>query len=100
MLRDILPRMGEDSALSGLLDKLRTAQQTYISQTNDYGPSSQEVIRAKSMIVELNNEIDASVNGVMAGMESKTRAVKAALDELTTTVDNSITSDLKEAEHG
>lgn len=100
MLRDILPRMGDDSALSGLLDKLRTSQQTYISQTNDYGPSSPEVIRTKSMIAELNKEIDESIDGVMAGMESKTRAVKASLDELTETLNNAISNDLKEAERG
>src|SRR6185437_15314822 len=48
-LRDILPRMmpGGDSALSDSLQKWHTAKQTYVSLTNDYGPSSPEVIRAQ-----------------------------------------------------
>src|SRR5439155_12855688 len=33
-------------------------------------------------------------------MESKTRAVKASLDELTETLNNAISNDLKEAERG
>jgi polysaccharide biosynthesis transport protein len=100
MLRDILPRMGDDASLSGLLEKLHTAQQTYVSLTNDYGMSSPEVTRAQSMIVELNKEIDASVIGVMAGMESKTRAIKAQLDQITGTVQSAISNDQKEAERG
>ena len=100
MLRDVLPRMTQDTALADLLDKWRQARQTYVSETNDYGPSSPEVIRAESMLQELDQEIDASVNGVMAGEENKVAALKASLDSLTTTVQSSISNDLTEAARG
>src|SRR5882724_5465016 len=100
MLRDVLPRMNEDTALSGLLDKWHTASQTYVSLTNDYGMSSPEVTRAQSMIKELDSEIDASVTGVMASLESKVTALKARLDTLTNTLQTAINTDLAEGERG
>lgn len=99
-LRDVLPRMTQDSALSGLLDKWHLALQSYISATNDYGPQSPEVLRAQSMIRELDQEIKESVTGVMVGLESKVTAMKASLDNLTGTLQMSISNDLAEASRG
>jgi len=99
-LRDVLPRMTQDTTLSGLLDRLHTAQQSYVSHTNDYGLSSPEVIRDRSMIDELNSEIDASVTGVMVGLDSQVQAVKASLDKLTATLQGAISNDLAEASRG
>jgi len=99
-MRDVLPRMTEDSALAGLLDKWHMALQSYISATNDYGPQSPEVLRGQSMIRELDHEIDASVNGVMVGLESKVNALKASLDNLTVTLQSAISNDLAEAKRG
>src|SRR5260221_7359411 len=100
VLRDVLPRMNEDPALSGLLDKWHQSLQTYVALTNDYGMSSPEVTRAQSMIQELDQEINASVTGVMASLESKVTAMKARLDTLTNTLQTAINTDLSEGERG
>src|SRR5258708_250965 len=100
VLRDVLPRMNEDTALSGLLDKWRQSLQTYVALTNDYGMSSPEVTRSQSMIQELDQEINASVTGVMASLESKVTALKARLDTLTNTLSTAINTDLAEGERG
>src|SRR5271170_3964758 len=100
MLRDVLPRMTQDTALADLLSKWQQARQAYVSETNDYGPSSPEVVRAHSMLRELDQEIDDSVNGVMAGEENKVAALKASLDSLTATVQSAISNDQAEAARG
>ena len=86
-LRDVLPSVSQDGALSGLLDKLHEAQQNYATLTNDYMPADVHVARVKSMIDELNQQINDRVDGIMAGMDSMVTSKKAALDELTSRVE-------------
>ncbi len=100
-LRDVLPTVISDSALSGLLDKLHEAQQQYVVLTNDYNPTNNlSVIRVKSMIDTLNHQIDDRVAGIMAGIDSKVKAQKAALDALTSAVEDAKTKDQAEALRG
>lgn len=99
-LRDVLPRMNPDPALSDLLSKWNQSRQTYVSLTNDYGLSSPEVVRAKSMMLELDNEIQASVDGVMTSLKNQVAALKTRLDTLTQTLNQSIEKDRAEAERG
>ena len=86
-LRDVLPTLIPDSALSDLLNKLHEAQQTFVTLTNDYSPADLHIARVQSMIDELNRQIDARVAGIMAGLENQVQSEKAALDALTASVE-------------
>jgi len=70
-LRDVLPTVTADGALSGLLDKLHEAEQRFVVLTNDYNPNNPTVVRVQSEIDELNREIDARVAGIMAALTAK-----------------------------
>lgn len=101
-LRDDLPRMmpNGDAVLSGLLDKWHQARQTYVSLTNDYGPSSPEVTRAASMIKELDAEIEASVNGIMSSLENQVATLQAQLDKLTSSFNAAVGKQQEEVIRG
>lgn len=99
-LRDTLPTINQDSVLSGLLDKLHEAQQKYASMTNDYTPLNPDVIRVKSLVDEVNNEVTARVNGIMVGLENNLNTEKAALNSLTNQVWAAEQKDRDEAVRG
>ncbi len=86
-LRDVLPMLAPDSALSDLLNKLHESEQTFVTLTNDYSPADLHITRVQSMIDELNRQIDARVAGIMASLENQVQSEKAALDSLTASVD-------------
>jgi capsular exopolysaccharide synthesis family protein len=86
-LRDVLPTVVPDGALSELLNKLHEAEQTFVTLTNDYSPADLHISRVQSMIDELNRQIDARVTGIMASLENQVQSEKAALDALTASVE-------------
>jgi len=96
-LRDVLPTVANDSALSGLLDKLNEAKQRFVVLTNDYNPNNNIAVgRVKSEIDELNNEVDDRVAGIMAGLDSDVKSQKAALDTITNSVEEAKSKDQAE----
>jgi polysaccharide biosynthesis transport protein len=100
-LRDVLPTVSSDSALSGLLDKLHEAEQQYVVLTNDYNPTNNlNVVRVQSEIDELNHQIDDRVAGIMAALDSEVKSQKAALDAFTTAVEDAKANDQAEALRG
>ena len=99
-LRDVLPSVNPDSALSGLLDKLHESQQEFVTKTNDLSELNPDVIRIKSMINEVNKQIDDRVTGIMIGMENKLNTEKAALDTLNQEVELATKKDQEEAVRG
>jgi polysaccharide biosynthesis transport protein len=100
-LKEVLPRINNpDVTLNGLLDKLNEAEQKFVSLTNDYSPANPEVIRAQSMIVKLNQQIDDSVSGIMVAMENNLNTEKTGLDTLTSEVEAAKLKDQEEAARG
>src|SRR5208283_1252070 len=97
-LQDVLPQMVADGELGSLLGKLHEAQERFVTLTNDYSLSNIQVVRVQSLITQLNHEIDDRVVGIMAGLESKVVATKAALDALTAKVEEAKLKDQKAAE--
>ena len=96
-LRDVLPSVVSDAALSGLLDRLHEAQQKWVTLTNDYAVSSITVTRVQSLMDELNHEIEDRVIGIMAGLDTEVQSKKAALDGLTKAVDEAKAKDKMQA---
>jgi capsular exopolysaccharide synthesis family protein len=99
-LRDALPTMLPDSALSDLLSKLHEAQQNFVTLTNDYAPASPNIARVQSLMDELNRQIDDRVNGIIIGMENQLESEKASLDALTASVETAKEKDQAEAVRG
>jgi succinoglycan biosynthesis transport protein ExoP len=97
-LRDELISVNPDSALSDLLSKLRESEQKFVTLTNDYSLENPDVIRVQSLIVELNQQIDARVAGMMAAMTTGVKSQKAVFEALSTEVESAKTSDQQEAE--
>ena len=96
-LRDVLPTVNSDPALSGLLDKLNEAEQRFVVLTNDYNPNNTLTVgRVKSEIDELNHEIDNRVAGIMAGLDSDVKSQKAVLDTITNSVEEAKAKDQAE----
>jgi len=99
-LRDVLPTLVPDAALSDLLNKLDVSEQTYATLTNDYSPADLHVTRVQSMIDELNHQIDDRVAGIMNGLENQAQSEKAALDSLTASLEEAKAKDMAEAIRG
>jgi succinoglycan biosynthesis transport protein ExoP len=100
-LKDVLPTINNpDSTLNSLLDKLNEAKQTYVKLANDYTTNNPPLMRVQSLIEELNQEVDARVNGIMVGMENNLNTEKAALDTLTSEVESAKLKDQEEAARG
>jgi uncharacterized protein involved in exopolysaccharide biosynthesis len=87
--REILPSIVADAGLSDLLGKLRNAEQQYVTLTNDYALDNPVVGRVTSLIGVLNRQIDDRVDGIMAGLESRLAAAKAASDRITAQIQRS-----------
>jgi succinoglycan biosynthesis transport protein ExoP len=99
-LKDVLATISQDSALAGLLEKLNEAKQGLVVKTNSYSPDHPEIISLQSLIVELNQQVDDRVNGIMIGMENNLNTEKAALDTLNDELDSAIKNDREEAVRG
>ena len=99
-LRDVLPTVVPDAALTDLLNKLNESEQTYATLTNDYAPADLHITRVQSMIDKLNRQIDARVTGIMLGLDNQVKSEKAALDSLTALLEEAKAKDQAEAIRG
>jgi capsular exopolysaccharide synthesis family protein len=99
-LRDVLPTISPDVALSDLLSNLHLSEQKLVQMTNDLGPKGPQVINLQSLIDKLNTQIDDRVDGIMAGLDSQLQSEKASLDVLTATVQDAVDKDRAEAQRG
>jgi capsular exopolysaccharide synthesis family protein len=99
-LRDVLPTMFSDPALSGLLDQLHKAEQSLAQLKVDYSTNHPDVMRQQKMADELNTEINARVTGLMDGLATQAKSSKAGLDAQTATVMAAMQKDQDEAQRG
>jgi capsular exopolysaccharide synthesis family protein len=99
-LRDVLPTIYADSALGDLLSRLHQTEQSLAELKVDYSTNYPDVMRQQKLADELNTEIDARVKGVMDGLTSQVKALKASLDTISATVEDAIKKDRDEAERG
>ena len=96
-LRDVLPSVISDTALSSLLDQYHEAQRKIGFLKVDYSAENLNVVRVQTLIDILNRQINDRVTGIMAGMESQVNSKKAALDSLVNDVNAAKAKDQKEA---
>ena len=100
-LRDVLPTMSNpDSELNNSIGKLNEAKQKYVKLTTDMTTNNPIVIPAQAEIVELNQEIDARVSGIISGMENNLNTKKAELQTMADAVTAATAKDREEAARG
>ncbi len=81
-LRDVLPGFQPDSELSSLIGELNAADQKYVSQINDLGPSHPQIQAVNDLRELLNKKIDARVGGILKGLETQVSTAKSELDSI------------------
>ncbi len=96
-LRDVLPNVVNDGALSGLLDKLHESEQKIATLKIDYPSDNLNVTRVQTLIDTLNAQIDDRVAGILSTLESEVASKKAALDALTQSVEDAKKNDMIES---
>ncbi len=96
-LRDVLPGVVNDGALSELLGKLHEAQQRIASLKIDYAADNNVVTRVQTLIDTLNLQIEDRVTGILSQLESQVSAKKAALEALNQQVEEAKAKDQIEA---
>ncbi len=99
-LRDVLPSINPDTALSALLDKFHEAQQGYVTKTNDYSPAHPDSIRIQALMNEVDQQINARVSGIMISLENKLNTRKPRSTRCAGRVDAAIQKDQDEASRG
>jgi len=99
-LRDVLPTMVADTALGDLLSRLHQTEQSLATLRVDYSTNYPDVMRQQKLADELNNEVNDRVKGIMTGLVSQVKSLKASLDTITATLETAIQKDQEEAERG
>ncbi len=99
-LRDVLPTVISDAALTGFLDRLHQTEQSIAALKVDITTNNPDLMRQQSLVDKLNDQINARVNGLMIGLASQLNSLKASLDEQTAMVEAAIKQDQEEAERG
>jgi capsular exopolysaccharide synthesis family protein len=97
MLRDVLPLIAPDGALSGLLDQYKGSDQKLTQLKNDYGTNNPNVQREQSLKEKLDQEINERVTGVMTALDTQVASLKASLDWITLKVEDAKTNDAMRA---
>ena len=96
-LRDVLPGVVNDGALSEMLARLHEAQQKIAGLKIDYAVDNNVVTRVQTLIDTLNQQIEDRVVGILSQLESQVSAKKAALDALSQAVEDAKIKDQLEA---
>jgi len=91
-LREVLLGMNPDETYSSLMDRLHESAAQYVQLTNEYAITNPAVIRAKSAMDKLNEQIDIRAAGWLAGMETKVALQKAETERFRKEVEVEIQS--------
>ncbi len=97
-LRDVLPTMFPDAALSGMVDQQHEAERKRAALVVDYSPTNMIVMRVQTLIDTLESQINARVDGILSGMDSQVTARKASQDSLVQQLNDAKARDFANAE--
>jgi capsular exopolysaccharide synthesis family protein len=100
ILKDVLPTLQPDEDLSDLLTKLHTTEQSLAQEKVYYTTNLPDIQSLQNVDAELKNEIDARVTGIMAGLATQVASLKAAADNITSTLNDATSNDLAELSNG
>ena len=81
-LRKTIPTAYPDKHMDSYLASLAEARQRYAAMINDYSDNHPEVLKLTSVIKELDDQINARVEGVLDGIHTMVQTKKAVADTL------------------
>jgi succinoglycan biosynthesis transport protein ExoP len=70
-----------DPLLSQLLDNFNQAEQRLATLIKDYGEQHPDVQRASALLTSISTQMDERLEGIMTGLETRVKALKARMDE-------------------
>ncbi|MCL5095935.1 MAG: polysaccharide biosynthesis tyrosine autokinase [Candidatus Omnitrophica bacterium] len=79
-LREVLPTAWPDSLLNELLSRYAQSQQEFSTLSKDYGPDNPNVLRVKSLLKTLDDQIKTKMSGMLDGLQTKALSLKGDLD--------------------
>src|SRR3954463_229545 len=94
-LRKALPVAYVDQALNTLMQDLNAAEQKQAELVQTYGGEHPEVKRVTQVISTINVQLENRLQGIMAGINAKTAATKAKLDQFEIEAANMKTSQVQ-----
>jgi polysaccharide biosynthesis transport protein len=94
-LKNTIPTVVTDRQIEELLTELSQAETKLTGLRKDYGPENPEVIKTSAIVDNLNEQVNARVDGTLMGLQSRVDADKAALDQLTSAVENARKMDVE-----
>jgi len=97
-LRKTIPTAFRDEAMDRYLADLAKSQQQYAIASVDFAPQHPEVLRLLSVISNINEQIEARMDGVLKGLEISVASKKATADHLQKQVDDAKDTDAKKME--
>jgi len=86
-LRNAIPTAFADDHLNRYLTDLSKTEQQYASIHNDFGDNHPEVQRLRDVMVQINQQIEERIDGVMKGLEVKVAAAATQVAELKSRVE-------------
>ncbi len=97
-LRKALPTASADAQLSELLSKYSSAEQELASMKKDYTEEHPTVARVKSILEQVNTQIEAKMDGIMLGLKSRLDGMKNELEARTIELEKAKTKDRESAQ--
>jgi polysaccharide biosynthesis transport protein len=92
-----IPSALPDTLLNSLLEQLSLAEQQLVVLQKDYGVAHPQYLRTSSQIEDLNNKINARVDGIVLGINQRVLSLKEGLAKLQLELDKAKTNDIEKA---
>ena len=97
-LRKVIPTAYKDQHMDSYLASLAEARQRYAAMINDYSDTHPEVLKLTSVIKELDEQVNARVEGVLEGLRVLVATKKAQADSLREAVEKAKAEDAENRE--
>lgn len=92
--RNALPTISPtETLLMDLLQREAIARQEYMAMVETFSPNHPDVMKATNLLMLLDRQIEARINGIMEGLKTQVAAYTNELDQLTRRVEQAKTED-------
>lgn len=97
-LRKAIPSAYPDPAMNELLAQLAQAEQKLVVSQQDLGKDHPDIEKLAALIVTLNKQVEARIDGVLLGLEGVVASKRGTADSLKNQVDEAKSLDAKNRE--
>jgi len=97
-LEQAIPTIVKDQQIGSLLESRALAEQSMVIRTNQFGPESEEILKLKSQIADLNIKIQKRVDGILFSLTAGVDASRKSLEALQSEVNLARTNDIAKAQ--